>query len=164
MKTLFLLRHAKSSWSDSNLQDFDRPLNARGTRGAELIGMYIKKQKVSLDLVLSSPAIRARETIEIVLKTAKVQTELRYDQRLYEASPLVLIEVITQIEEEKKCVMLVGHNPGIETLLEMLTGGISHVTTATCARIDLKAKWTKALEAQGSLAWLVKPKDLEPVE
>ena len=66
MKTLFLLRHAKSSWNDQNLQDFDRPLNARGRKAAELIGTFIKKQKVSPDLVISSPAVRARETIEII--------------------------------------------------------------------------------------------------
>lgn len=161
MKTLFLLRHAKSSWNDSSLQDFDRPLNARGVRAAELIGTFIKKRELSFDLVLSSPAVRARETIEIVLKTSKVQTELRYDQRIYEASPHVLIDVITQIEEEKKSVLLVGHNPGIEKLLEMLTGEIAHVATGTFAKIDLKtAKWSKALEAQGPLDWVVKPKEL----
>lgn len=161
MKTVFLLRHAKSSWNDSSLQDFDRPLNVRGLRGAELVGTYIKKQKVLFDLVLSSPAVRARETIEIVLKTAKVQTELRYDQRIYEASPQVLIEVITQIEEEKSKVLLVGHNPGIEKLLEILTGAIVHVATGTLAKIDLEtAKWSKALETQGNLDWVVKPKEL----
>ena len=164
MKTLFLLRHAKSSWNDANLKDFDRPLNARGLRAAELIGTFIKKEKVSFDLVLSSPAVRARETIEIVLKTAKLAAEVRYDQRIYEASPHVLIEVITQIEEEKSKVLLVGHNPGIEKLLEVLTGGITHVATGTFAKIDLKtAKWSKALEAQGTLDWVVKPKELGAV-
>jgi phosphohistidine phosphatase len=164
MKTLFLLRHAKSSWNDSSLQDFDRPLNVRGLRSAELIGTFIKKQKLSFDLVLSSPAIRARETIEIVLKTSKVQSELRYDQRIYEASPHVLIEVITQIEDEKSKVLLVGHNPGIEKLVEILTGAIVQVATGTFTKIDLKtSKWSKALEAQGNLDWVVKPKELGAV-
>jgi len=165
MKTLFLLRHAKSSWNDSSLQDFDRPLNARGLKGAELIGTFIKKEKVSFDLVLSSPAVRARETIEIVLKTAKLPVEVRYDQRIYDASPPALIEVITQIDEDKKKVLLVGHNPGIERLLEMLAGGITHVATGTFAKIDLKAaKWTNILASPGSLDWVVKPKELAAVE
>lgn len=164
MKTLFLLRHAKSSWSDPNLPDFDRPLNARGLKAAELIGSYIRKEKVSFDLVLSSPAVRARETIEIVLKTAKLAVELRYDQRIYDASTPALIEVITQMEEEKNKVLLVGHNPGIERLLETLTGGIHHVSTGTFARIDLKAgKWPRVLESGGSLVWVVKPKELSAV-
>ncbi len=161
MKTLFLLRHAKSSWSDQNLQDFDRPLNARGRKGAELIATFIKKQKVSPDLVISSPAVRARETIEIIVKTVKLPAELRFDQRIYEASALVLIEVISQIEEDKSKVLLVGHNPGMENLLEMLTGQVAQMATCTLARIDLKAdRWTKALEGQGKLDWQVKPKEL----
>lgn len=161
MKTLFLLRHAKSSWNDPNLQDFDRPLNARGRGAAALIGTYIKEHEVSPDLVMSSPAVRARETIEIILKTVKLPAELRFDQRIYEASPVVLIEVISQIDEDKSSVLLVGHNPGMESLLEMLTGQAVAMATGTLARIDLKAaKWSKALEGQGNLGWVVKPKEL----
>ena len=137
-------------------------MNARGNRGAELIGAYIKKQKESPDLILSSPAIRARDTIEVVVKTAKLGGELRYDQRIYEASKMLLVEIITQIEEDKACVLLVGHNPGMEGLLEVLTGRPETMATATLAKVNLKAnKWSKALEGQGDLEWLVKPKDLE---
>lgn len=164
MKTLFLLRHAKSSWNDPGLADIDRPLNARGLRAAELIGAYVKKEKLSFDIVLSSPAVRARETIEIVLKAAKVQTDLRFDERIYDASTAALIDVLTQIEDDKKKVLLVGHNPGIERLLETLTSAIVHVSTGTLARIDLKAgKWIKMLESPGTLEWVVKPKELAPV-
>ena len=162
MKTLFLLRHAKSSWNDPNLQDFDRPLNARGRKAAELIATYIKKQKVFPDLVISSPAVRARETIEIIVKAVKLPAELRFDQRIYEASALALIEVISQIEEDKSKVLLVGHNPGMENLLEMLTSEVVQMATGTLAKIDLKtARWSKALEGQGKLDWQVKPKELE---
>jgi len=162
MKTLFILRHAKSSWKDDSLQDFDRPLNGRGRKGAELIGTLIRNKKLMPDLVLSSPAVRARETIEIVMKTAKLSAELRYDQRIYEASPLRLLEVISQIEEDKNRVLLVGHNPGLEELLQVLTGSVEHMATGTLGKIDLKAtKWTKALEDKGSLDWLVKPKELD---
>lgn len=161
MKTLFLLRHAKSIWNDPNLQDFDRPLNGRGRTEAELIRRFIKEQRVSPDLVLSSPAVRARETIETVMKTAKLPAELRYDQRIYEASLPVLIEVISQIEEDKSQVLLVGHNPGMEGLLEILTGCVEQMATGTLAKLDLKAdRWSKALEGQGNLDWLVKPKEL----
>jgi phosphohistidine phosphatase len=162
MKTLFILRHAKSSWKDDSLKDFDRPLNSRGRKAAELIGTLMRKEKLTPDLVLSSPAVRARETIEIVMKTARLSAELRYDQRIYEAGPLRLLEVISQIEEDKSSVLLVGHNPGLEELLQVLTGSAEHIATGTLGKIDLKAsKWSKTLEDKGSLDWLVKAKELD---
>jgi phosphohistidine phosphatase len=161
MKTLFLLRHAKSSWKDSILQDFDRPLNGRGRKAGELVGAFLRKQRLTPDLVLSSPAVRARETVEIVLKAAKLSVELRFDQRIYEAGPLRLLEVISQIDEHKNAVLIVGHNPGIEELLEVLTGQLERINTGTLAKIDLSTtKWSKTLEGKGSLDWLVKPKEL----
>jgi len=162
MKTLFILRHAKSSWKDDSLQDFDRPLNGRGRKAGELIGTLMREKKLTPDLVLSSPAVRARETIEIVMKTARLPAELRYDQRIYEAGPLRLLEVISQIEEDKSSVLLVGHNPGLEELLQVLTGRVEHMATGTLGKIDLKAtKWSKPLEDKGSLDWLVKAKELD---
>ncbi len=162
MKTLFILRHAKSSWKDDSLQDFDRPLNGRGRKAAEVIGTLMRNKKLTPDLVLSSPAVRARETIQIVMKTARLPVELRYDQRIYEAGPLQLLEVISQIEEDKDSVLLVGHNPGLEELLQVLTGSVEHMATATLGKIDLKAaKWSKALEDKGTLDWLVKAKELD---
>lgn len=161
MKTLLLLRHAKSAWKDSGLADFERPLNGRGRKAAELMGRFIRKQKVTPDLLLSSPAIRARETIETVITTAKLPTELRYDQRIYEAGALRLLEVVAQIEEERGTVLLVGHNPGLEELLELLTDRGEHMATGTLAKIDLKANsWGKALAQKGSLDWIVRPKEL----
>lgn len=164
MKTLLLLRHAKSSWKDTGLQDFDRPLNSRGKKAAEMIGRFIRKQRLAPDLLLCSPAIRARETIEAVIKTAKLSSELRYDQRIYEASPVQLLEVVSQIEEERSMVLLVGHNPGMEELLRLLTERVEHMATGTLAKIDFKAaKWDKVLEDKGSLDWIVRPKELAEV-
>jgi len=161
MKTLLLLRHAKSSWKDAGLQDFDRPLNERGKKAAEMMGRFIKNKQVAPDLLLSSPAIRARETIEIVIETAKLKSELRYDERIYEASPLRLLEVVSQIEEERKIVVLVGHNPGMEELLKLLTDCVEHMATGTLAKIDFKATgWDDVLNEKGGLDWIVSPKEL----
>lgn len=161
MKILFVLRHAKSSWNDAG-QDFERPLDSRGRKAAELIGAFIRKRRVELDLVLSSPAVRARETIERTMKAAGLRTELRYDQRIYEAGPLRLLEVISQIEDEKSAVLLVGHNPGLEELLHVLTNRVEHMSTGTLAKITFgTTKWRKALEKKGNLDWLIKPKELE---
>ena len=161
MKTLFLLRHAKSSWADSALADFDRPLNGRGKRAAETIGKFMRKQEIRPNLVLSSPAVRARETIGIAIKASHLTAEVHYDQRIYEAGPMRLLEVISEIEEETSEVLVVGHNPGLEELLQLLTGRIERMATGTLAKIDLKtAKWSKTADHTGKLAWLVKPKEL----
>lgn len=162
MKTLFLLRHAKSSWKDEKLADFDRPLNSRGKAAAELMGTLIQKRKLAPELVLSSPAVRTRETIDILMKAARLRSEVRYDQRIYEAGPLRLLEVISEIEEDKSKVLLVGHNPGLEELLQMLTGRIEQMATATLAKIDLNAaKWAKAVERGATVDWVVRPKELD---
>ena len=161
MKTLFLLRHAKSSWKDESLPDFERPLNRRGKDAAERIGRYLKRELIVPELVLSSPALRARETIERVAKAAKWSPEIRFDQRIYEAGGLRLLEVVSQIENERKTALLVGHNPGIEELLMLLTGESKHVPTGALMQIDLKSsKWTNAAEKRAKLAWVIKPRKL----
>jgi phosphohistidine phosphatase len=161
MKTLLLLRHAKSSWKDAGLQDFDRPLNERGKKAAEMIGRFIRNKQVAPDLLVCSPALRARETIEIVIKTGKLRSELRYDERIYEASPLRLLEVVSQIEEERKIVVLVGHNPGMEELLRLMTDRVEHMTTGTLARINFTvARWEKVPDEKGILEWIVRPKEV----
>ncbi|MGI8733590.1 MAG: SixA phosphatase family protein [Pyrinomonadaceae bacterium] len=165
MKTLLLMRHAKAAAAISSLADFDRPLTDEGRRAAELIGELILRRKVMTDLALSSPALRARETIDIVMKAARLHPELRYDQRIYEAGPLGLLEVIHEIEEDRNRVLLVGHNPGIEELLEMLIGRVEHLATGTLAKIDFEAnKWSEAGGRKGNLDWLVQPKELPTID
>ena len=161
MKTLLLLRHAKSSKDDPNLKDFDRPLNERGTKDAQLIGKYIGQQKIKADLVISSPAERARQTTELVLKSAGLKIELKFDKRIYEASVRSLLNVISQIEDTANAVILVGHNPGFEELLEALTGVARDLPTASLACIELSVeKWSKARTGVGNLKWVVAPKEL----
>jgi phosphohistidine phosphatase len=161
MKTLLFLRHAKAENGSAGLPDFDRALNERGRKESRAVGTFIRKQSLALDLVLSSPAKRARETTELVLASANLAVDVRYDQRIYEAGPLRLTEVISQIEEERSIVLLVGHNPGMEELLALLTDRVEHLATGSLAKIDLKAdRWNKVPEEKGSLDWMVKPKEL----
>ncbi len=161
MKKLLLLRHAKSSWDDAGLADFDRPLNGRGRKAAPLVGDLMRQRQLRPDLVISSPAARARETTALVLEASGMKTELRYDERIYEATAARLLEVISDIGDEKQEVMLVGHNPGFENLLERLTGEPLRVPTAALARIALDAdRWNEAGARGGRLEWLVKPKEL----
>ena len=164
MKTLFVLRHAKSSWDDPSLKDFDRPLNGRGLRAAPLIGKQMRKQKLAPELILCSPARRTRETVALVKEAARLDVPVRFDERIYEASTEQLCEVISQIEERISQAMLIGHNPGLEELLFYLTGEEERMVTAALAQVTLDLeKWGKMRERCGSLDWLVNPKDLGDV-
>jgi phosphohistidine phosphatase len=164
MKTLLLLRHAKSSWKDSNVKDFDRPLNQRGLKAAPAVGRLMRKRKLEPNLVLSSPAERARQTVQLVLESARLKTELRYDERIYEATGASLFEIVAQIDDDANIAMLVGHNPGLEELLATLTGEAGTLPTAALACIELEIeKWGKVKAAAGRLKWLVKSKELKSV-
>lgn len=161
MKTLHLLRHAKSSWKDPALADFDRPLNGRGREAAPLVGQFILKKKIRPDLILSSTAERARQTAALIIESAELAPELRFDERIYDADAARLLDVVSQIDESFGVALLVGHNPGMEDLLETLTGEKQEMPTAALARIILDVeKWSKARERTGRLDWLVRAKEL----
>ena len=117
MTTLYLLRHAKSSWDDAGLADFDRPLNERGRSTAPFIGQVMKRDGLVPDLILSSPANRARETAQLVRKAADLTAEVELDEKIYEASPQTLRQIVASIGEGIQSVMIVGHNPGMEGLV-----------------------------------------------
>lgn len=161
IKTLFLLRHAKASPIVAGMDDFDRPLHDEGRKAAELIGQLLSSRGVTLDLVLSSPAVRARETIDVVLKAARLEAELRYDQRIYEGGPVQLLEIISQIEDDRHPVMMVGHNPSFEELLQALTGQAEHLSAGALAKIVFDtATWREVQEKKGRLDWVMQPKEL----
>lgn len=161
MKTLFLLRHAKSSWKDAGQPDFERPLNERGKQAAPLIGKFMRKQKLSPDIIICSPAKRAAQTIARANAAASFTAPLRYDERIYEASVATLSTLVSQLDESAETVLLVGHNPGLEGLLEALTGEVRRMPTAALAHVSLDIeRWADVREQSGELVRLVKPKDL----
>ncbi len=162
MKTIFLLRHAKSSWENSDLSDFDRPLNPRGLETAPLMGEIIFKNQFQIDLIVSSPAKRAQQTAILVKETANINSEIEYDDRIYEASPPRLLKVFSEIDEKYESAMLVGHNPGMEWLVKSLAGEIQPMPTAALAVIDLKIdKWNEITVNCGTLRTLLRPKTLQ---
>lgn len=162
MKTLLLLRHGKSSWDDTSLEDFDRPLNERGVADAKLSGKYARKQKLKPDLVLSSPATRAKQTAELFAATAGLKNSLAYDERIYEASARRLLQVISEFDEDYETVLLIGHNPGFADICERLTGTAKKVPTASLTCIDLDIdKWAAPKGGKGKLKWRMTPKKLK---
>jgi phosphohistidine phosphatase len=156
------MRHAKSSWGDPSLADFERPLNERGRKAAPLVGRFMRKQRLRPDLVLSSPAERARQTAALVIEAAGLKAPLRYDERIYEATPSRLAEVVSQVEEAVGELLLVGHNPGLAGLLELLAGESRRVPTAALARVALDVeKWGRLRAGVGRVELFVRPKDLD---
>jgi len=163
MKTLYILRHAKSSWDDANLTDFERPLNLRGERAAPFMGKLMRERGLIPDRLISSPAIRARQTAELVRAAAKLEAEITHDQRIYEATAGTLIEVIGEIDEAYNATMIVGHNPGMEGLIHLLTGKIASMRTASLAVVELDViAWNRIERQKGRLLSLFRPKELMP--
>jgi phosphohistidine phosphatase len=161
MKTLFLLRHAKSSWKDDNLDDFERPLKKKGLGDAQLMGKLIRQREIGLDLVISSSAERARQTAQLVLMSAGLQVEVRYDDRIYEAGMRRLLTLVSRLDNQANSVMLVGHNPGFEDLLKTLTGETHSMPTATLAGIEFDVDdWSQIKARTGRLTLLLTPKEL----
>jgi phosphohistidine phosphatase len=122
MLTLSLLRHAKSSWDDPALGDFDRPLNKRGETAAPRVGAYMSKHGIAPDLVLCSPAARARQTLDLVLPHLSGGPTVVYEEGFYLAAPSVMLARVQHIEAKVRHVLLVGHNPGLQALALELAG------------------------------------------
>ena len=162
MKTLMLLRHAKSDWDDASLSDFDRPLAARGKRDAPRVGKALRKRGSLPDLIISSPAARAKATVEAVIKTAKLEGDLQFDEAIYGASSAELMRLIRRLRDNISCSLLVGHNPGFEDLLKTLTGEINGMPTGALAGIEFDVDdWSQVKARTGKLTLLLTPKELK---
>lgn len=162
MKILYILRHAKSSWENADLSDFDRPLNERGLKAAPLMGGLMKTTKFQPDVILSSPAKRARETAALVKEAADFRSDIRFDERIYQASPARLLEIIAEQNADTESILLIGHNPGLEGLVRFLTGESQPLPTAALAVIDLDTdQWSGLNSAAGNLRVLIRPKDFQ---
>lgn len=160
MKTLYVLRHAKSSWDNSDLADFDRPLNGRGKSAAPFMGQVMKSNDFKPGIIVSSPAVRARETARLVKESAGFEAEIKYDERIYEASPQTLTSVAASIDDRFDSAMIVGHNPGMEGFVRLLTGNSETMPTASLAVIDLDiSDWDQITKGSGKLRRLIRPKD-----
>lgn len=121
MKELYIVRHAKSSWSDPNAKDFDRVLNKRGLSDAPLMGKVLKKRQVVPDTILTSTAKRALLTAQIISKELSFNSDLAMSPDLYHASSSSLMQQLNQVENTINVLMVVGHNPGLTYLAEELS-------------------------------------------
>ena len=140
LKTLYIIRHAKSSWDNLDLPDFDRPLNDRGKRDAPRMGKRLKERDVTLDLMLSSPARRALSTCKRIAKVLNYSKEkISTDKALYHATEDDILLVLKKINDHHTTVAIFGHNPGLTEFANALTGKmISNIPTCGIVACQLK--------------------------
>jgi phosphohistidine phosphatase len=171
LKTLTLLRHAKSGWDDPVTRDFDRPLNAKGKRAAQTVGRNLRDLGLEFDHIVASPAIRVGETLDAVTAGYGRKLAPVWERRIYLASAATLLDVVHELPADADRVLLVGHNPGLEDLVLMLVpetaDGLRALVeakypTATLAEMTLEiAGWDAATAGTASLTRFVRPRDLD---
>ena len=156
-RLLYVLRHAKSDWTTDARTDFDRPLAPRGERALGLLADHVRAEGIAPEVVLCSPARRARQTVEGVLP----DVEVRFDDDLYGATVFELLGVLHRVDASAASVLLVGHNPGLHDLVEVLTGeDLDKFPTGGLATIGFRGSWSELGPATGALRGLVRPREL----
>lgn len=162
MKTLLILRHAKSSWKHNDLTDHDRPLKKRGEQTATLMGELIRKHDLTPQRIISSTARRALKTAELVAEACHYEEQIIATRALYGADPDDFVEALRTLDDADERVMIVGHNPDLEVLLESLTGAMESLPTAALAQVTLPIDSWKELEENtpGKLVHLWVPSTL----
>ena len=161
MKSVLILRHGKSSWKDQGLTDHDRPLNKRGKRDAPHMGALLKNEHLVPEVIISSTAIRARTTAEAVSKASGYKGEINLNRSLYAAEPEAYFDVMHDLSDDYVRALIVGHNPGLEEVVEMLTGEIQLMPTCSLAHVKLPVdSWLKIdYKIKGKLAGIWRPRD-----
>lgn len=171
MKTVTLLRHAKSDWNDSVSRDFDRPLNGRGKRAARQMGLWAREQDLHFDSIVASPALRVTETLDHFLEAYGHHVDTRWDRRIYLASSATLIDVLRDLPDSLESVLMVGHNPGLEDMvLDTVPDGgpdalreavEAKYPTAAIATLTFAAGRWAEIARPAKLTAFVRPRDLD---
>lgn len=164
MKTLYINRHAKSSWANMGMADFDRPLNNRGENDAPMMGKRLKEKGVIPDHILSSPANRAISTARtIATEIGYLLENIKEDRNLYHASDVSILEIIKQQDDENDSLIIFGHNPGFTDLASILSGRWFD-NIPTCGIVALKfkvSKWNEISAGNGEISFFDYPKNIK---
>lgn len=170
MKTLLLLRHAKSSWDDASLADFDRPLAERGRKAAPKIGKQLASRGWLPDRVFVSPAVRTRQTWKLVAAEIPDAPKAKFPKTLYTGSPEELLRQVRKTAEKKTTLLVIGHNPGLEEFAKRLAGTGSDgkelarleekFPTTALARFTFDGGWPELDFGGARLTDFLRPKDL----
>ena len=162
-ETLLLLRHAKSSWREPALADFDRPLSGRGVRDGTGFGRRLVQELPRPDLVLCSTARRTRDTLAFLVPDLVDPRDVHFEDGLYQASASTMLHRIQDVPGNRSTLMVIGHNPGLTDLVNLLLGGrphaIENLPTFGCARFSLTCSFAELDRGRARLAALLRPKD-----
>lgn len=171
MKRLAILRHAKSSWNDPALDDFNRPLNTRGWNDARRIGREMKHRRLAFDMVLASTAARVRETVDAIQEKFDFKAEIHFEPRVYLADLETLVSLVRALPDDVAAPLIVGHNPGLQQLLIALTRDDTHglrsriagkYPTGALAFVELALdRWADLAPGEGMIVELIAPKELD---
>jgi phosphohistidine phosphatase len=163
-RRLIFLRHAKSSWSEPGMADFDRPLNHRGRESAPAMGKKLRDEQIAVDIILASTAARVRQTLDLLLPTWHWHGPIAWEKSLYLASPETIGRHIASLDEQWHSAMIVGHNPGLSETVSQLTGRAIEMPTGAVAVLESSTQhipWPNALRAtHWHLKAFWKPKEL----
>lgn len=175
MKRLVTFRHAKSGWDQPAVRDFDRALNAKGKRAATIMGRHMRQVGLRFDHVIASPAVRVVETLDAMADGFGKRLSPAWERRAYLATPEALLELVQEAPDSAETVLLVGHNPGIEELVLLLStdAGEEEIATrdsvgekyptASFAELTFETdRWAEVNEGGGHLVRFVRPRDLDP--
>ncbi|MDT7724470.1 MAG: phosphohistidine phosphatase [Actinomycetota bacterium] len=157
MADLVIMRHAKSAWPEG-FDDIERPLDERGRREAPFAGRWIRRHHAP-DVVVCSPALRTRQTWDLVAGELQTVPEVRFDERLYATSAETYATVVRELAEDARTALLIGHNPDVEDLVTLLTGSSVGFKTGTIAVLTSTAAWKNAGRLWASVETSVTPRD-----
>ena len=162
MKSIILFRHAKSDWNATYSSDHQRPINQRGIKASKLMGSYLAKINEIPDLVISSSALRALETMENAISAGNWESKINIEKEVYHASVSTLIDLIKRTKNIYSKICIIGHEPTFSYFIKSITDeSISKFPTATMAKIVLKVEsWNKIDNKLSKLLWIKKPREL----
>jgi len=164
---LYIMRHAKSDWGDPGVSDFNRPINKRGKKSARRIGQWMAENNRLPQRIISSTAVRAKQTIELVAEqiTCSSSDKIIYEKNLYLADPTTLLEFIQLYKNDLNSLMLVAHNPGLEQLVHFLSSEsdteYKSMTTANLVIFEYPDNHFDPETDKGKLIEFIKPKELD---
>ncbi len=162
MKSVLLVRHAKSSWKDTSLQDFERPLSNRGKEDAREAGKILQERELLPQLIVSSSAVRAKSTVEEITHSSNYTQDIIYLDTFYLAEPIIYVESLRLLDDHMERVMLVGHNPGMEIMLQILSGKVMALPTGAIACLSIPVNhWSElSLDSECELTEFWVPREI----
>ena len=162
MKSVILFRHGQAGWGNNIFgKDYDKPLTPIGEKEAEKMGEYLSDSNYIPDLIISSTANRAKNTMKLAYKAGNWKSIINFETKIYGGNPNFLLELINKQNNKYNSICLVGHEPNFSNFISLTRGEYKIFNTASMAKIDFKTnEWQRVSDNQGYLDWLINPKEL----